>query len=86
MKGITVAELRRNCSAVLERVRKTNRPVRVLHNGKAIAEIVAPTVEPATPTIRSREKLFGSMAGTGKTLGDIVSPACDESEWEVLRD
>jgi hypothetical protein len=26
------------------------------------------------------------MQGSGKTLGDIISPATDEDDWEVLRD
>jgi len=25
------------------------------------------------------------MAGTGRILGDIVSPASDEQDWEALR-
>lgn len=29
---------------------------------------------------------FGSMKGEIEVLGDIVSPANDEDEWEVLRD
>jgi hypothetical protein len=29
---------------------------------------------------------IGSMKDTMKILGDIVSPASDEDEWEVLRD
>jgi len=29
---------------------------------------------------------FGSMKGEIKILGDIISPANDEDEWEVLRD
>jgi hypothetical protein len=33
-----------------------------------------------------RAKWLGSMKGTVKILGDIVSPAIDKDEWEVLRD
>ena len=29
---------------------------------------------------------FGSMKGTVEILGDIVAPANDEDDWEVLRD
>jgi len=86
MKEITVADLRRNCSAILERIRKTKQPIRVLHNGRAIAEIIAPTVESRPSDMPNRRKLFGSMAGTGKTLADIVSPVIDLDEAEALRD
>jgi transcriptional regulator with XRE-family HTH domain len=38
---------------------------------------------------KSRSKVkgtwLGCMAGTARILGDIVSPAIDESEWEMLR-
>jgi len=33
-----------------------------------------------------RAKWIGSMKGTVTILGDIVSPAIDKDEWEVLRD
>jgi hypothetical protein len=33
-----------------------------------------------------RAKWLGSIKGTVRILGDIVSPAIDEDEWEVLRD
>ena len=33
-----------------------------------------------------RAAWIGSMKGTFEILGDIVSPANDEDEWEVLRD
>jgi len=29
---------------------------------------------------------FGSMKGTIEILGDIITPANDEDDWEVLRD
>ncbi len=29
---------------------------------------------------------LGSMKGSFEILGDIVSPASEESDWEVLRD
>jgi hypothetical protein len=29
---------------------------------------------------------MGSMRGKMEILGDIISPAADEDEWEVLRD
>ena len=36
--------------------------------------------------VMDREAWFGSMKDTFEILGDIVSPANDEDEWEVLRD
>jgi hypothetical protein len=47
--------------------------------GKAIAEIV-----PVAAKASARD-WFGSMKDTIEIVGDIVSPASDEDEWEVLR-
>jgi hypothetical protein len=33
-----------------------------------------------------RAKWIGSMSGTMKIYGDIVSPASDPGDWEALRD
>jgi hypothetical protein len=29
---------------------------------------------------------LGSLAGTGRIIGDIVSPAVEEADWDALRD
>jgi antitoxin (DNA-binding transcriptional repressor) of toxin-antitoxin stability system len=47
--------------------------------GKPVAEVI-----PASPKAGSRDWI-GSMKGKMEILGDIVSPASDEDEWEVLR-
>ena len=48
--------------------------------GKPVAEVVPST------SVMDRKAWFDSMKGTFEILGDIVSPANDEDEWEVLRD
>lgn len=78
MKGIAITEFRTKCSAILSRVQRTKKPIRITRRGKAIAEIL-----PLDP-LRDRNWI-GSMKGKMKILGDIVSPACDEDDWEVLR-
>lgn len=40
-----------------------------------------PKLAPAMPS-----DWIGSMKDTIQILGDIISPATDEDEWEVLRD
>ena len=68
---------------MIERVRRTRKPLRVTRRGKPIADIV-PTA--AIKAVMDRAKWIGSMNGTAKILGDIVSPAIDKDEWEVLSD
>ena len=80
MEEISISEFKAKCLALLEQVRKTKKPIRITRHGKPVADVV-----PAAPTVE-RAALFGSMRNSIKILGDIVSPASDESDWEVLRD
>lgn len=75
---IAISKFKATCLAVLERVRKTRRPVLVTKFGEPVAEVVPPSPKP------KRKHWLGSMAGTGRIVGDIVSPASDEKDWEVL--
>lgn len=77
MEEIAISKFKATCLAVMERVRRTRKPVRVTRFGTPVAEVVPPS-----PPTRRR---LGSMAGTARIVGDIVAPASDESDWEVLR-
>lgn len=79
MEEIAISKFKATCLAVLEQVRKTGKPVRVTRFGRAVAEIV-PASEP-----QGQKRFLGTMRGTMKILGDIVSPASDPEDWEVLR-
>jgi prevent-host-death family protein len=80
MQEIAISEFKAKCLAVLERVRKTRKPIRITRHGKPVAEIVPPA------KVMSREEWIGSMQGSMKILGDVMSPATDADDWEVLRD
>jgi prevent-host-death family protein len=80
MEEISISEFKAKCLAILERVRKTRKPVRVTRFGKPVAEIMAPS------PIKHRGEWLGRMKGTAKIVGDIVAPATDSSDWEVLHD
>lgn len=79
METIAVSKFKATCLAVLERVRRTGQPVLITRFGKPIAEIVPP------PPPQRPADWLGAMAGKCEILADIVSPAVDEDEWEVLR-
>ena len=68
MREIAISEFKAKCVALLDKVNKTKQPIRITRHGKPVAEVVPPTPS------RKRRKL-GSMSGTLKILGDIVSPA-----------
>jgi prevent-host-death family protein len=79
MKEIAISEFKAKCLALLDQVQKTKRPIRVTRFGKPIAEVVPPSPPPASDWI-------GSMRDEIEILGDIVGPASDDNDWEVLRD
>jgi len=79
MEKMAISKFKATCLAVLERVRMTRRPVLITRFGKPIAQIVPP------PTPPRPKDWLGCMEGTMEIMGDIVAPACDEEDWEVLR-
>lgn len=79
MQEIAISEFKAKCLSLIDEVNKTKKPIRILRRGKPVAEIVPPTPEP------KRRKL-GTMAGTVKILGDIVSPVIDLNDIEAYRD
>lgn len=79
MEEIAISKFKATCLAVLKRVRKTRRPIRVTKFGEPVAEVVPPTPKAKT------KRWIGSMAGTIRTEGDIVAPASDEKDWEALK-
>ena len=78
MEEIAISKFKATCLAVLEKVRKTKRPIRVTRFGDPVAEVVPPS----TPKPSARG--LGALKGTGEIRGDIVSPASDEKDWESL--
>jgi prevent-host-death family protein len=76
---IAISKFKATCLAVLDRVHRTGKPVIVTKHGEPIAEVVPPS-----PPARDSSWL-GSMRGTVRYLGDIVSPVSDPEEWEALR-
>jgi prevent-host-death family protein len=80
MKQVAISEFKAKCLSLLDQVHKTKKPLLVTRFGKPIAEVVPPSPKAGS------KNWIGSMKGTFEILGDIVSPANDEEDWEVLRD
>ena len=78
MTTLAISKFKATCLEVLERVRKTGKPVLVTRRGTPVAQVVPP---PA-PSRRSRTS-FGCMAGTAREVDDIVRPL-PASDWEAL--
>jgi len=79
MKEVAISEFKAKCLAILDQVQKTKHPIRITRFGKPVAEIVPPTV-------KAPKDWLDSMKGEIEILGDVISPASDPKDWEVLRD
>jgi prevent-host-death family protein len=79
MKEIAISEFKAKCLAILDQLDKTKQPIRITRRGRPIAEI-----SPPKPT--DNRDWIGSMKDRMEILGDIISPASDPDDWEVLRD
>ena len=79
MEEIAISKFKATCLEVLERVRRTRKPIRVTRFGRAIAEVTPPSEG------EQKGRRLGSMTGTGRIKGDIVAPAADSEDWEALR-
>jgi len=80
MEEIAISEFKAKCLALLDRVYKTKKPIRITRFGRPVADVVPPS-----PAGESGEWL-GSMADTMQILGDVISPVIEETDWEALRD
>ncbi len=80
METMAVSKFKATCLAVLQRVRRTGRPVLVTRFGEPVAEVVPP--RPPSPT----EDWIGSMRERVEIVGDVVGPAVEEEAWEALRE
>lgn len=72
---MSISKFRATCIGVMQRVKRTGRPVLIMRYGQPVAEVVPPS-RPA-----GKGKWIGSMAGTAVTVGEIVSSAADLDDW-----
>lgn len=79
MKTVPISEFKAKCLRLIEQVDKTRQPLRITRHGKPVAEVI-----PAGP--ERKRKFLGTMAGTVKFLGDVVSPVIDLNDFEAYRD
>jgi len=79
MESMAVSKFKATCLAVLQRVRRTGRPVLITRFGEPVAEVVPPT-RPAPAT-----EWLGSMKGRAEIRGDVVGPALEAGAWKATR-
>jgi prevent-host-death family protein len=76
---VPVSKFKAACLALLEKVKRTGKPLLITRRGEPLAQVVPP------PAPKQPASWLGSFRSTGKIVGDIVSPPLTEQEWDVLR-
>ena len=75
---VTISTFKATCLRLLDEVNKTGESLLITRNGEPIALVSPP---PAPPRA---DGWIGFMKDKLAIKGDVVSPASDEAEWEVL--
>ncbi len=73
-----ISKFKAHCLSVMERVRRTGRPVRVTRYGRPVADVV-----PATPAKREGRVLDFLKDATTIT-GDLIAPVTNARDWNAL--
>ena len=76
---VTISKFKATCLALLNKVKRTGAPILVTRKGEPIAQVVPP------PPPEKPQAWVGSFHTTGKIVGDVMAPASEERDWEVLR-
>jgi prevent-host-death family protein len=79
IQEVAISEFKAKCLSLLDEVSKTKTPFRVTRRGKPVADVI-----PAYPEAITRGWV-GSMLGSVKITGDIVSPVIDLDDIEALK-
>jgi len=74
---IPATQFKAQCLAILDTVQRTRTTVVISKHGKPVAKLVPMETGPAP-------SLYGSMKGTVRKMGDIVSPI--EDAWDAAKD
>lgn len=76
---IPVSRFKAHSLALLERVRRSGRPIVITKRGEPIAEVIPPS------SALLGTDWVGSMRHTARLRGDLVAPAAKASDWEATR-
>ena len=78
MDAMPISKFKAQCLSVMDRVRRTGRPVRVTRYGRPVADVV-----PAAPAVHGKRAL-GFLKDATTIAGNLLAPAADVREWAAL--
>ena len=79
MDAMPISTFKAHCLSVMDRVRRTGRPLRVTRYGRPVADVV-----PVSPSALEPRSL-GFLAGRTAVIGDIVAPVLEPGDWNAMR-
>jgi len=68
MGTVPISKFKATCLALLDRVKRTGRPLMITRKGEPVAQVFPP------PAPEKPESWLGSFRTTGKIEGDIIAP------------
>jgi prevent-host-death family protein len=77
--SVPLPELQVSCTGLLDHVQRSRQVLVVTHHGEPIAAIVP------IESKRTNRSWIGSMIGSAIFSSDLLSPASDAGDWDVLR-
>lgn len=77
MRVIKASEFKAHCLAILDEVERTGDAVVISKRGRIVAELIRPRQG------STKQYPQDALRGTGRTLGDIVTPALPAGVWEA---
>lgn len=77
MRTLAAGKFKAQCLAIMDEVKAKREPVLITKHGKPVAML--------TPVEEVDDPIFGCLAGMASITGDIVSPAFELEEWDMLK-
>jgi prevent-host-death family protein len=78
MDAMPISKFKAQCLSVMDRVRRTGRPVRVTRYGRPVADVV-----PAVP-VQRESRALGFLRDATTITGDLSAPVAGVRDWNAL--
>ena len=79
METISISEFKATCLKVIDQVKTTGMSIIVTKRGEPYALVTRP------PSPERTDAWIGKFKGEIEIIGDVVKPAANEDEWEILK-
>ena len=78
MDAMPISKFKAQCLSVMDRVRRTGRPVRVTRYGRPVADVV-----PAAP-VKREARALGFLRDATTITGDLIAPVANVRDWNAV--